>query len=325
MYKQRYPHTHAKAKSNTLYYNIVENCCGLQHRYERVGRRKNTQNAAASPFYTLKDGVWPWRSDDKAIKNAQGAIGDTEQVNEAKLDVLKRRLEKREDVSGSLKKPIRNVKDILMDIAKYGTPAMQEAVDDIITLLAKLGYAPKNFNPEYGSANKWGNGDYMGSYRNQVIQKIKENSVRWQTANSEERKQLERKQQALGESIRATYNDHTGVWRDESGSPLFDADDMGSIQKEKIADETVLSPALSQFVITPEQNLEFANFAQSLGLIFGNSTQPPNAAFSREPVTHNHVNSHNICINGVRIGENMLQRPLSDTLSLLSLHISKEL
>lgn len=431
------------------------------------------------PLYTLKDGVWAWRPDEEAIKNAQEAVEDAEQAKEdaendlkdyeedlkhqeiidglqdqidaiekqkeqinkqidlyekeskarqkylqsqidywekekeayekhydeliqaqediiaakeEERDALKEDLEKWqeewEEITNSLKEPVRDIKDILNDIAKYGTPAMQDAVNDVTDLLEQLGHALEGFNPEYGGDNDWGNGDYMQEFKDKVIEKMKENSVRWHIADDEEKKQLEREQNELGQSIKASYDDHTGLWSDENGDVLYDMSDsemqeivsrlmkqnadawhdasasekarleaenqalgelikaqydehsgkwytsdgtplfdtggiargLGVMQKATTEDEVVLSPALSNLVLTPQKNREFAQFAQSMGLLFGAAQHFGSAEFSREAVSNNVTDRHDITINGVTIGESMLRRPLSDTLSLLGLH-----
>lgn len=429
------------------------------------------------PLYTLKDGVWAWRPDEEAIKNAQEAVEDAEQAKEdaendlyeyeedlkhqqiidglqdqidaiekqkeeinkqidlyqkeskarqkylqsqidywekekeayekhydelieAQEDIIEAKEEERdalkedlekwkeewEDITDSLKEPVRDIKDILTDIAKYGTPAMQEQVENVTDLLAQLGHALEDFNPEYGGANDWGNGDYMQGFKDQVIEKMKENSVRWHVSDEHGKEQLEREQQELGSSIGAhyqggywydengeklydfsddemqeiikrlmqqnseawhgasssekdrlesenrllgdlidaQYNEHEGKWYDKQGFPLFDAGGiargLGVMQKATTEDEVVLSPALSNFVLTPQKNREFAQFAQSMGLLFGAAQHFGSAEFSREAVSNNVTDRHDITINGVTIGESMLRRPLSDTLSLLALH-----
>lgn len=433
------------------------------------------------PLYTLKDGVWAWRPDEEAIKNAQEAVDDAEQAKEdaenalkeyeedlkhqqiidglqdqidaiekqkeqinkqidlyekesearqkyiqsqidywekekeayekhyeelieaqediidakeEERDALKEDLEKWkeewEDITDSLKEPVRDIKDILNDIAKYGTPAMQDAVNDVTDLLEKLGHALEDFNPEFGGDNNWGDGDYMEDFRQKVIEKMKQNSIRWKVSDDEERERIEREQEELGKSIKATYDDSTGLWYDENGdvlyrptdpdmvdsiiavmkenanawgsasaeqkkkledmnkqlgslikakyddftgkwydqdgNPLFDtggiASGLGVMRKATTADEVVLSPALSSLVLTPQKNREFAQFAQSMGLLFGTAHTFANAAFDRDIPVSNTSDNHSITINGVTIGESMLRRPLSDTLSLLGLHMN---
>lgn len=433
------------------------------------------------PLYTLKDGVWAWRPDEEAIKNAQEAVDDAEQAKEdaenalkeyeedlkhqqiidglqdqidaiekqkeqinkqidlyekesearqkyiqsqidywekekeayekhyeelieaqediidakeEERDALKEDLEKWkeewEDITDSLKEPVRDIKDILNDIAKYGTPAMQDAVNDVTDLLEKLGHALEDFNPEFGGDNNWGDGDYMEDFRQKVIEKMKQNSIRWKVSDDEERERIEREQEELGNSIKATYDDSTGLWYDENGevlyrptdpdmvesiiavmkenanawgsasaeqkkkledmnkqlgslikakyddftgkwydqdgNPLFDtggiASGLGVMRKATTADEVVLSPALSNLVLTPQKNREFAQFAQSMGLLFGTAHTFANAAFDRDIPVSNTSDNHSITINGVTIGESMLRRPLSDTLSLLGLHMN---
>lgn len=433
------------------------------------------------PLYTLKDGVWAWRPDEEAIKNAQEAVDDAEQAKEdaenalkeyeedlkhqqiidglqdqidaiekqkeqinkqidlyekesearqkyiqsqidywekekeayekhyeelieaqediidakeEERDALKEDLEKWkeewEDITDSLKEPVRDIKDILNDIAKYGTPAMQDAVNDVTDLLEKLGHALEDFNPEFGGDNNWGDGDYMEDFRQKVIEKMKQNSIRWKVSDDEERERIEREQEELGNSINASYNDSTGLWYDENGevlyrptdpdmvesiiavmkenanawgsasaeqkkkleymneqlgslidakyddftgkwydktgNPLFDtggiASGLGVMRKATTADEVVLSPALSNLVLTPQKNREFAQFAQSMGLLFGTAHTFANAAFDRDIPASSTSDNHSITINGVTIGESMLRRPLSDTLSLLGLHMN---
>lgn len=433
------------------------------------------------PLYTLKDGVWAWRPDEEAIKNAQEAVDDAEQAKEdaenalkeyeedlkhqqiidglqdqidaiekqkeqinkqidlyekesearqkyiqsqidywekekeayekhyeelieaqediidakeEERDALKEDLEKWkeewEDITDSLKEPVRDIKDILNDIAKYGTPAMQDAVNDVTDLLEKLGHALEDFNPEFGGDNNWGDGDYMEDFRQKVIEKMKQNSIRWKVSDDEERERIEREQEELGKSIKATYDDSTGLWYDENGdvlyrptdpdmvdsiiavmkenanawgsasaeqkkkledmnkqlgslikakyddftgkwydqdgNPLFDtggiASGLGVMRKATTADEVVLSPALSSLVLTPQKNREFAQFAQSMGLLFGTAHTFANAAFDRDIPASSTSDNHSITINGVTIGESMLRRPLSDTLSLLGLHMN---
>lgn len=164
--------------------------------------------------------------------------------------------------------------------------------------------------------------------RQAIIEYMRQNSQKWASSeNAAQREELKRQNQVLGDLIGAIYDDIAGKWYDESGNPLFDtggvARGLGVMQKATPADEVVLSPALSNLVLTPEKNREFAQFAQSMGLIFGAAHGFVDASFTRESPASSTTDSHNIIINGVTIGESMLRRPLSDTLSLLSLHVNE--
>lgn len=377
---------------------------GLQDQIDAIEKQKEEINKQIDLYQKeskarqkyLQSQIDYWEKEKEAYeKHYDELIEVQEEIIEAKeeeRDALKEDLEKWqeewEDITDSLKEPVRDIKDILMDIAKYGTPAMQEQVENVTDLLAQLGHALEDFNPEYGGANDWGNGDYMGDFKEQVIQKMKENSVRWHIADDQEKEQLEREQNELGQSIKATYNSHEGLWYDQEGNVLYDMSDqeikeivsrlmkqnadawhsasesekarleaenqelgdlieaqydehagkwydkqgfplfdtggiargLGVMQKATTEDEVVLSPALSNLVLTPQKNREFAQFAQSMGLLFGAAQHFGSAEFSREAVSNSVTDRHDITINGVTIGESMLRRPLSDTLSLLALH-----
>lgn len=349
----------------------------------------------------INDQIEYWEKEKEAYEDHYNDLieiqEDIIEAKEDERDALREDLEKWqqewEDITNSLKEPVRDIQDILNDIAKYGTPAMQDQVWNIVGLLEELGHGLENFNPEFGGDNDWGNGDYMGDFQQKVIEKMMQNSILWRVAADDaERERLEREQQELGQSINADYNadeglwydqngnvlyspdspamrqaiieymrqnsqkwassenaaqreelkrqnqvlgdligaiydDIAGKWYDESGNPLFDtggvARGLGVMQKATPADEVVLSPALSNLVLTPEKNREFAQFAQSMGLIFGAAHGFVNTSFTRESPASSTTDSHNIIINGVTIGESMLRRPLSDTLSLLSLHVNE--
>lgn len=119
-------------------------------------------------------------------------------------------------------------------------------------------------------------------------------------------------------------------WYDSRGNQLFDqggiASGKGALLKGTRRDEVVLGPALSLPVLSPEKNAAFDRFAKSLGLLFASSERFEPAqkmAFSRPEGGGSHIDRHDITINGVTIGESMLQRPLAETLSLLGLHMNE--
>lgn len=115
-------------------------------------------------------------------------------------------------------------------------------------------------------------------------------------------------------------------WYDAEGNWLFDkggvAHGRGVMVKDVEAPELVLSPVLAADVLNPVKNTEFDRFAKDLGIMFGAAQNyTPDTRMERQPVVHN-VDSHNVgaIINGVELGENMLDRPLSEILSLLGIH-----
>lgn len=126
-------------------------------------------------------------------------------------------------------------------------------------------------------------------------------------------------------SIPYSSNVNDWMWKDPSGNWMYDqggiASGKGVMLKGVESPEVVLSPVLAADVLNPIRNQEFMQFADALGIMF--STAHDFAADLRATpatVSSNNTDSHNVYINGVQIGESMVQRPLSETLSLLGIH-----
>lgn len=132
---------------------------------------------------------------------------------------------------------------------------------------------------------------------------------------------------AQGASSRAYTSDVSDwKWYDKRGNWLFDqggvAQGKGVMLKDVEAPEVVLSPVLAADVLNPVSNEQFDRFAKDLGIMFGAAQNyAPDTRMERQTVVHN-VDSHNVgaIINGVEIGESVLDRPLSEVLSYLGLH-----
>lgn len=126
-------------------------------------------------------------------------------------------------------------------------------------------------------------------------------------------------------SIPYSSNVNDWMWKDPSGNWMYDqggiASGKGVMLKGVESPEVVLSPVLAADVLNPIRNQEFMQFADALGIMF--STAHDFAADLRATpatVSSNNTDSHNVYINGVQIGESMMQKPLSETLSLLGIH-----
>ena len=86
--------------------------------------------------------------------------------------------------------------------------------------------------------------------------------------------------------------------------------------------EMVLSPVLASTVLNPVQNVEFDRFTKDLGILFGASGQYAQSTqtIPANNTTNHTTDSHNTYINGVQIGESLMEKPLSEVLSLLGLY-----
>lgn len=125
----------------------------------------------------------------------------------------------------------------------------------------------------------------------------------------------------------ASFHAGTGEWTWPDGTPLFDrggvAHGKGIMVKDVSAPEVVLSPVLAADVLNPVSNEQFDRFAKDLGIMFGAAQNyAPDTRMAPGGTTSNDNRnySHQTYINGVELGENMLDRPLSEILSLLGLH-----
>lgn len=97
------------------------------------------------------------------------------------------------------------------------------------------------------------------------------------------------------------------------------ANGLGYMYKATKADEVVLNGKLSNAILSPKRSQQFADFTSSLERMFGMSSmieRPRSmAGFS---TSDNH--STNVYMNGIKIGSDMLNKPLSEVLSVLPIY-----
>lgn len=221
-------------------------------------------------------------------------------------------------------------------------------------------YGNELFSTNYnGMGNNWGNGyessgsssggswsepNYSGgtstggsgsgssgnlTHEQAVIAEMMKNKQAWQEATANgyeiEAERYYKLNQALGQSIGATFDSNTGTWY-KDGKPLFDhggiAEGRGVMLKAVDEPEMVLSPVLASTVLNPVQNVEFDRFTKDLGILFGASGQYAQSTqtIPANNTTNHTTDSHNTYINGVQIGESLMEKPLSEVLSLLGLY-----
>lgn len=163
-----------------------------------------------------------------------------------------------------------------------------------------------------------------------VIAEMKKNAEAWKVANANgytiEAERLQKLNNALGQSIGATKDPTSGVWYGADGNRLFDhggvAEGRGVMLKAVDEPEMVLSPVLASTVLNPVQNVEFDRFTKDLGILCGASGQYAQSTqtIPANNTTNHTTDSHNTYINGVQIGESLMEKPLSEVLSLLGLY-----
>lgn len=120
------------------------------------------------------DGSWEWVADERNLQSAQEAYDKArETYDKALQDKEYADLEAEwEAIKKAIEEPGRDIAEILNDIATIGTPAMKEQVDNITSLLGKLGYdiavvgAAKSggvTSADSAQINKLLTGDYSGA------------------------------------------------------------------------------------------------------------------------------------------------------------------
>lgn len=97
------------------------------------------------------------------------------------------------------------------------------------------------------------------------------------------------------------------------------ANGLGYMFKATKADEVVLNGKLSNAILSPKRSQQFADFTSSLERMFGMSAMMDKPQ-SRMGFNTSNTDSHNIIINGMKVGSDMLNKPLSEVLSVLPIY-----
>lgn len=97
------------------------------------------------------------------------------------------------------------------------------------------------------------------------------------------------------------------------------ANGLGYMFKATKADEVVLNGKLSNAILSPKRSQQFADFTSSLERMFGMSAmmdKPQSRIGFSSTDSHNNI----VYMNGIKIGSDMLNRPLSEVLSVLPIY-----
>lgn len=135
-------------------------------------------------------------------------------------------MEEWEGIQEAIQEPARSIAEILDDIARYGTPAMKQQVDNIVDLLERMGVALDDFNSSIEDSGSGGNTGGGSSYQD-IIDQMRENALAWQDAmdrgDQDAANYYFGQNQNLGAQIPGAYFDpDSGRWYDRYGDPLFE-------------------------------------------------------------------------------------------------------
>lgn len=291
----------------------------------------------------LQNGVWEWVADEETVRTAQDAYADAkkelrdyqedlaynaavEEINARKeainaaYDTIE---ESWERIIESMESPSREISEILNDIADYGAPLLQQNVNSINALLGSLSnYMAAVVGTSTGGSVSGGSKDYKNDatdYSKLMLNASSAGEFSYWAG--------ERDKKAAAQGIDYTssgYRDNSTLFNEWKKTHTFDSggilQGIGGI-KATAQNEAVLSPEMTERILSPVSNERFTSFANALGLIFGSAE-----AFASQMTAGNRyssiTDSHavNYYINGVKIGQDMAQQPLSTVLSTLKLY-----
>ena len=291
----------------------------------------------------LQNGVWEWVADEETVRTAQDAYADAkkelrdyqedlaynaavEEINARKeainaaYDTIE---ESWERIIESMESPSREISEILNDIADYGAPLLQQNVNSINALLGSLSnYMAAVVGTSTGGSVSGGSKDYKNDatdYSKLMLNASSAGEFSYWAG--------ERDKKAAAQGIDYTssgYRDNSTLFNEWKKTHTFDSggilQGIGGI-KATAQNEAVLSPEMTERILSPVSNARFTSFANALGLIFGSAE-----AFASQMTAGNRyssiTDSHavNYYINGVKIGQDMAQQPLSTVLSTLKLY-----
>ena len=127
--------------------------------------------------------------------------------------------------------------------------------------------------------------------------------------------------QSSGDKV---YIGDSGLYIDPSKIKSYDsggiASGKGLLSKDVNDQEMVLDPETTKMILTPESNAQFTKFVKSLGILFGVSENHSDGGMQAAAVSSSDRHDVTYFINGVKIGSDMANRPLSEILSVLPLH-----
>lgn len=125
--------------------------------------------------------------------------------------------------------------------------------------------------------------------------------------------------------IQSTIENETGITLNASGADSFDsggvAHGLGMMSKATSAPEAVTNPELTAKILSPVSNAQFDKYIRDMGILFEDAR-----VYARTPIVHtatnkttNNSTDNSLTINGMKVGSDMVNRPLREILSMIDL------
>ena len=254
-------------------------------------------------------------------------------------------------IKDSLETPSRDISEILNDIATKGTPAMQSAVNSVTSMLDGLASYIGNVTQTTQKITNAGSGSGGGHSGGITVDDIlngvgglgfkpgydpygdgdgdggTSNSAGSSSGSSH----------TSGGDGFGGYGDpddyvtdwgSSGAPSSSDGNKSYDsggiATGKGYMPKDTAQRETVLPPDITANLLNPESNAQFHQFVEDQRLLFGAVKQEAAGGnFTASKVSSTDRHDQNYFINGVKLGSDQANKPLSQILSSLPLHTER--
>lgn len=284
-------------------------------------------------YYNSATGQWEWMADQRDVLAAQKALDEAnknlsdykadQEFNaiidglEAQKDALKKQLdtfkEEWNNIVDGLEAPVNDITDILGRMRDSGIPGFENAVSGVSSALEGLAA--------------------MVSAAQNNIRNYVEQGAEWSKNSVKNAKSAG----GGGSGGNGRRNDGSGAGasgkkaasgggysnaRTASAMQAFDvggvADKKGLMAKAIDDSEIVIGPELTGKILQPRSNAQYEKLMGVLGLLY--DPMAFNNVIKNSPASYGDSNCGNTYINGVQIGSDMLNRPLSEVLQTLRIH-----
>lgn len=284
-------------------------------------------------YYNSATGQWEWMADQRDVLAAQKALDDAnknlsdykadQEFNaiidglEAQKDALKKQLdtfkEEWNNIVDGLEAPVNDITDILGRMRDSGIPGFENAVSGVSSALeglaAMVSAAQNNIRNYVEQGAEWSKNSVKNA-----------KSAGGGGSGGNGRRNVGAGAGASGKKA-ASGGGYSNA-RTASAMQAFDvggvADKKGLMAKAIDDSEIVIGPELTGKILQPRSNAQYEKLMGVLGLLYDPTAF--NSVIKNSPASYGDSNCGNTYINGVQIGSDMLNRPLSEVLQTLRIH-----
>lgn len=242
-------------------------------------------------YYNEETQQWEWMADQGSVQKAQEAYDEAlKDLNEYLAD---QDYEARKAEIQARKEELQAQFDAYKDSWSAIIDAIEAPAGDIKALLEEV----KKYGTSTMVAQSGGIADLLNNLRDGLVRLgyvFGLDNINANTSNS-------------------STNENTVF---DSGGFAFGS---GYMRKGAVGAEAVIGPDITRDILNPVRNANFATFADSVRTLVGASNMI--AANGGSYVTNN--SGGNIIVNGIKIGEDMMQKPFAEVMRTISLHVNE--